>query len=179
MSFVPKGSPAQSPAPGQSLVHRRTMLQLLGIAALAIGCRSERRRDAHLIRPEVTGSLAPAVLASLLETGRLISELVGFQNHVPVESMTSNLQLKCSEPPSYLSTYVDYSSRVVLPEALTAEWLAGLDELHRVSVVGEIAVLLLISGGFRAFGYANFNGYMGGFWHRPHETKSFRASDDT
>jgi hypothetical protein len=179
MSFVPKGPAAGAAAPGPVLVHRRTMLQLLGVAALAIGCRSERKREAHLIRPEVTGSLDPAVLASLLATGTLISEFVGFQNHVSVESMTSNLQLKCSEPPSYLSTYEDYASRVVLPEELTAEWLAGLDELHRVSVVGEIAVLLLISGGFRAFGYANFNGYMGGFWHRPHETKSFRASDDT
>jgi hypothetical protein len=179
MSFVPKGPPARASAPGPGLVHRRTMLQLLGVAALAIGCRSERKRDAHLIRPETTGSLEPDVLAALLATGTLISEFVGFRDHVPVESMTSNLQLKCSEPPSYLSTYQDYSSRVVLPEALTDEWLAGLDELHRVSVVGEIAVLLLISGGFRAFGYANFNGYMGGLWHRPHESKSFRASDDT
>jgi len=181
MSSGQKGVPVQSSVAGQGLVHRRTMLQLVGIAALAVGCRSERRQppQTRLIRPEETGSLSPAVLTSLLATARLVSEYVGFQNHVTQSSLTSNLQLKCSERPSYLSTYADYSSKVVLPDELTPEWLASLDELHRVSVVGEIAVLLLISGGFRAFGYANFNGYMGGFWHRPHETHSFRASDET
>jgi hypothetical protein len=167
-----------------ALLHRRQVLQLLGIGVLASGCSvlrgrpTAREQTLHLLSPGEPGSPPPEVLEALVGTGRLLSRHLGFDGYVNEGLLESHLRLKCEERPSYLATYTRYASEVKLPEALSVEWLSGLEELHRVKVVGEIAIMLLIGGGFRTFGFANFNGYPGGFWHHPRESGSFHASDE-
>ncbi|GAB4517438.1 MAG: hypothetical protein Tsb0020_36020 [Haliangiales bacterium] len=182
MSSARYRSSGEAVVDAPSLIHRRTVLQLLGVAALATGCRKAQRTprpQTELIRPEATGDIPPAVMASLLATAQVVSDFVGFAAPVSDALLTASLGLKCSESPSYLGTYTDYASTVELPTSLTASWLLGLSELHRTSVVGEIAILLLMNGGFRTFGYANFNGWLGGSWHDASETRSFTVADDT
>ncbi len=132
----------------------------------------------HLVSPEVTGPLPPDLLKVLLATGRLVSRHLGFDGQADEAVLEAYLHQKCEEAPSYLGTYSRYASSVILPAELSAEWLEELQELYRWKVVGEIAIMLLISGGFRAFGFNNFNGYMGGSWHTPQESRSFRPSTE-
>jgi hypothetical protein len=171
------------------LLNRREILQLLGIGAVASGCGALRVRPApatnngqvglQLIAPDKAGAPPAEVLEALLDTGRLLSRFLGLDgSHLNEPVLESYLRLKCEERPSYLATYTRYAAEVKRPEQLSAAWLSQLGELYRVKVVGELAIMALIGGGFRSFGYNNFNGYMGGLWHEPRESGAFRASDE-
>jgi hypothetical protein len=180
-SFPPPHAP---PALPNSVLTRRQVVQLLGLGLVAAGGgyvalrpRPPPEGDSLLlVSPEHTGPLPAHVLQVLIATGRLVSRHLGFAHHADEGTLEGHLRNKCAEAPSYLGTYVRYASSEELPAELSVEWLGGLQELYRRKVVGEIAIMLLISGGFRAFGYNNFNGYMGGSWHNPQESGSFRPS---
>ncbi|WP_426752344.1 hypothetical protein [Myxococcus sp. Y35] len=132
----------------------------------------------QLIAPDSAGPLPDDVREVLLETARRVSRFVGMDGQLDEALLQDYLRLKCEERPSYLATYSDFAVNVKQPEQLSVEWLTELKELHRVKVVGELAIMSLVGGGFRAFGFGNMNGYMGGLWHEPHESGSFHASDE-
>ncbi|WP_244238449.1 hypothetical protein [Corallococcus terminator] len=188
MSTSPPSPPSETPTSStpEPLLARRRVLQLLGLGLVAAGGGVWALRTGsapvelplQLISPEVTGPLPPALSKVLLATGRLVSRHLGFDAHADEAVLEAYLRQKCEEAPSYLGTYTRYASEGALPEALSVSWLEALPELYRRRVVGEIAIMLLVSGGFRAFGFNNFNGYMGGSWHNPQESGAFRPSSE-
>ncbi|WP_227027148.1 hypothetical protein [Corallococcus soli] len=182
----PPPSAASTPGAGEPSLARRRVLQLLGLGLVAAGGGVWALRPGsapvelplQLLSPEVSGPLSPALSKVLLATGRLVSRHLGFESHADETVLEAYLRQKCEEAPSYLGTYTRYASHGALPEALSVPWLESLPELYRRRVVGEIAIMLLVSGGFRAFGYNNFNGYMGGSWHDPRASGAFRPSSE-
>ncbi|WP_338868565.1 hypothetical protein [Myxococcus stipitatus] len=168
-------------------LNRRQLLQWLGFGVVASSCGTLQLKptqpSAHpaavqLITPDQAGPLTDDLLEVLRDTARMVSRFVGMDGKLNESMLETYLRLKCEERPSYLATYANYAAEVRRPAQLSQAWLSELKELHRVKVVGELALMSLISEGFRAFGFANFNGYMGGLWHAPRESGSFRASDE-
>ncbi len=188
MKNVVKTHPAQAATvPPKELLNRRLILQWLGIGVVASGCGTLRVRPTpaasgqaglQLLAPDTPGAPPAEVMEALLDTGRLLSRFLGMDAYVNAPMLESYLRLKCEERPSYLGTYSRYAAEVKRPGQLSASWLSEMEELYRVKVVGELAIMLLISGGFRTFGFGNFNGYMGGLWHVPSESGAFHASDE-
>ncbi|WP_342379970.1 hypothetical protein NVS55_10475 [Myxococcus stipitatus] len=168
-------------------LNRRQILQWLGFGVVASSCGtlqlkptlpSPQQTSVQLLAPDHAGPLTDTVLEALRETARMVSRFVGMDGKLNESMLETYLRLKCEERPSYLATYTNYAEQVRRPAQLSVAWLSELNELHRVKVVGELAIMSLLSEGFRAFGFGNFNGYMGGLWHAPRESGSFRASDE-
>jgi hypothetical protein len=75
------------------------------------------------------------------------------------------LDLKTSRPPSYLGEYKNAISTLSGqdPKQALSNFLQGQpDEKLLAFVVAEFIELQLAHGGFRALGYKNYRGYMGG-----------------
>ena len=187
MKNAVKPSPSVGTSHTEALLNRRQILQWLGIGAVASGCGALRLRpmppnpghvSLQLVSPDSAGPLPAEVLEVLLQTARRVSGFVGMDAHLDEALLESHLRLKCEERPSYLATYAGFAAEVAPPEALSVAWLSELKELYRVKVVGELAIMSLVGGGFRAFGFGNFNGYMGGLWHEPRQSGAFHASDE-
>lgn len=180
-------TPPSAPVLTQALLNRRQLLQWLGVGVVASSCGTLRPRlipptagatPLQLITPDSAGPLPDDVRDVLLDTARGISRFVGFDGQYDEALLEGSLRLKCEERPSYLATYTRFAAEVKRPEQLSVEWLMELPELHRVKVVGELAIMSLIGGGFRTFGFGNMNGHMGGLWHEPHASGSYHASDE-
>ncbi|WP_257461903.1 hypothetical protein [Archangium lipolyticum] len=177
-----EAAPGSGERPSEGL-SRKHFLRLLGVALVAGGTGGAWRllkaeRPVGLVRPERTGTPSPEVREALLRTARSLAEHLRFGESFQEEVVAEAIQLKCSEQPSYLGLYERYAEEVRLPAEMSARWVEELEESYRVLVVGELAVLLLVNGGFRAFGFQNFNGYLAGSWHQSATSGAFRVSKD-
>lgn len=187
MNNAVKTSPSSETVLTHAQLNRRQLLQWLGIGVVASSCGTLRPRlipptagaaPLQLIAPDSAGPLPDDVREVLLDTARRLSRFVGMDGQLNEALLEGYLRLKCEERPSYLATYTRFAAEVKRPEKLSVEWLLALPELHRVKVVGELAIMSLVGGGFRTFGFGNMNGHMGGLWHEPHTSGSYHASDE-
>lgn len=187
MNNAVKTSPSSETVLTHAQLNRRQLLQWLGIGVAASSCGTLRPRlipptagaaPLQLIAPDSAGPLPDDVREVLLDTARRLSRFVGMDGQLNEALLEGYLRLKCEERPSYLATYTRFVAEVKRPEKLSVEWLLELPELHRVKVVGELAIMSLVGGGFRTFGFGNMNGHMGGLWHEPHASGSYHASDE-
>jgi len=129
----------------------------------------------ELRSPEHTGRLADDELDDLFRMFRYISET--WDNRCTIDTRAAFraiVDLKTGRPPSYLAEYRAAIARFRAardqsgePAALEAVFFED-DDLHlRHHVIAELLRLQVASGGFRAFGYNNYQGYMGGSFADP------------
>lgn len=120
--------------------------------------------------PDQTGRLAEDELDDLFRLFSYISET--WQNRCTIDTraaLRTVADLKTGRRPSYLTEYRAAIARFRAlrtergePAALEALFFEDDDPHLRHHVIAELLRLQIAFGGFRAFGYINHEGYMGG-----------------